>query len=150
MVSGRLNFISGSKTNKSSCQLWKKLTFDWLTDNPIQGEKIKKDANVRGTLYIDRSSSYLCNLYSWPSMLLEPRAHKLNAMPCTICNSYVLTNEGPRPLGRLTMNLKSMCQPSWDVETPQLSEMSITLNSRSRLLFFRNRLRCGFVRLVLG
>jgi hypothetical protein len=26
----------GSKTNKSSCEFWKKLTFDWLVDNPSQ------------------------------------------------------------------------------------------------------------------
>ena len=27
----------GSKTNKSNCQFWKKLTFDWLVESPSQG-----------------------------------------------------------------------------------------------------------------
>jgi hypothetical protein len=26
----------GSKTNKSDCQFWKKLTFDWIVNNPGQ------------------------------------------------------------------------------------------------------------------
>jgi hypothetical protein len=141
MVSGRLNVVRGLKRTNQTVRYGK----IWLADNPIQGEKERKDANVRGTLYIDRSSSYLCNFHSWPSMLLEPRAHKLNAMLCTICNSYVLTNECPRPLGRL----ESLSQCSWDIETPQLSEISITLNPRGRLLFFRSRLRCSVVRSVL-
>ena len=35
-VAGRLKCLQGSKTNKSNCQVWKKLTCDWLEEDPSQ------------------------------------------------------------------------------------------------------------------
>jgi hypothetical protein len=34
VLSGRLNFVKGLKRTKSESRFWKKLTFDWLVDNP--------------------------------------------------------------------------------------------------------------------